>query len=82
VSQRFDDLVEASGLPPVRLHDLRHCAATYLRAGGADIKEVQETLGHANAAITSDTYTSVLLEFQRAYADTVSDLVPRKPHAA
>ncbi|WP_433221488.1 tyrosine-type recombinase/integrase [Dactylosporangium sp. CS-047395] len=65
VSKRFDALVDASSLPPVRLHDLRHCAATYLRAGGADIKEVQETLGQANAALTSDTYTSVLLEFQR-----------------
>lgn len=82
VSQRFDDLVEASGQPPVRLHDLRHCAATYLRAGGADMKEVQETLGHATQALTSDTYTSVLLEFQRAYADTVGDVIPRNPPAA
>lgn len=82
VSKRFDALIETSGLPPIRLHDLRHCAATYLRAGGADIKEVQETLGHANAAITSDTYTSVLLEFQRAHADTVGEIIPRKPRAA
>jgi len=83
VSDRFDDLITRSGLPPVRLHDLRHCAATYLRHGGADMKEVQETLGHANLAITSDTYTSVILELQRANADAAADLIPRaKPKAA
>ncbi|GAA0898488.1 hypothetical protein GCM10009558_087710 [Virgisporangium aurantiacum] len=77
ISQRFDDLVAAAGLPPIRLHDLRHCCATYMYAGGADIKEVQELLGHATVAMTSDIYTSVLLEFRRAYADTVSNLIPR-----
>ena len=83
VSDRFEELIADSGLPPVRLHDLRHCAATYLRHGGADMKEVQETLGHANLAITSDTYTSVILELQRANADAAADLIPRaKPKAA
>jgi integrase len=77
ISDRFDHLIATSGLPPVRLHDLRHCAATYLRHGGADMKEVQETLGHSTLALTSDTYTSVLLEFQRANADAAADLIPR-----
>jgi integrase len=82
ISDRFDQLVAGSGLPPVRLHDLRHCAATYLRHGGADLKEIQEVLGHANITITSDTYTSVLLEFQRSHADAAADLIPRDPTAA
>jgi integrase len=82
VSDRFDHLVAGSGLPPVRLHDLRHCAATYLRHGGADLKEIQEVLGHSNIAITSDTYTSVVLEFQRSHADAAADLIPRDPPAA
>jgi integrase len=77
ISRRFQDLIDSSGLPPVRLHDLRHCAATYLRHGGADLKEVQETLGHATLALTSDTYTSVILELQRSNADAVADLIPR-----
>jgi integrase len=77
VSRRFDHLITTSGLPPVRLHDLRHCAATYLRHGGADLKEVQETLGHATLALTSDTYTSVILELQRSNADAAADLIPR-----
>ncbi len=77
ITDRFDHLVAKSGLPPVRLHDLRHCAATYLRHGGADMKEVQETLGHSTIALTSDTYTSVILELQRENADAVADLIPR-----
>jgi site-specific recombinase XerD len=47
VSDRFEKAIKHSGLPPVRLHDLRHCAATYLRHGGADLKEIQQTLGHS-----------------------------------
>jgi site-specific recombinase XerD len=53
------------------LHDLRHCAATYLRHGGADLKEVHETLGHANIAIISDTYTSVILELLHGCSNDV-----------
>ncbi|UWZ50181.1 site-specific integrase [Dactylosporangium matsuzakiense] len=82
VSKRFDELVRMAGLPPIRLHDLRHCCATYMYAGGADIKEIQELLGHATVAMTSDIYTSVLMEFRRAYADTVSNLIPRTKRAA
>jgi integrase len=81
ISDRFDKLVARSGLPPVRLHDLRHCAATFLRHGGADMKEVQETLGHSTLGLTSDTYTSVILELQRVNADAAADLIPRKKAA-
>jgi integrase len=81
VSKRFDRLVRASGLPPVRLHDLRHCAATYLKASGADLKDVQELLGHSTHTITADTYTSVIVEMQveRNKHQAAADLVPRQP---
>jgi integrase len=78
VSQRFEALVVAAGLPPIRLHDLRHCAATYLKASGSDMKDIQETLGHSSITITGDTYTSVIheLETERAKADAAAALVP------
>ncbi|MER6756620.1 tyrosine-type recombinase/integrase [Micromonospora echinofusca] len=69
-------------MTPVRLHDLRHCAATYLRHGGADMKEVQETLGHSTIGLTSDTYTSVILELERGSADAAADLIPRNDNTA
>jgi integrase len=81
VTDRFEYLIKHGGFPPVRLHDLRHAAATYLRAAGADMKEVQTTLGHATMAMTSDIYTSVILELERANADAAADLIPRQ-HAA
>ena len=59
-TKRFDKLVKASGLPPIRLHDLRHCAATFMLAAGATLKEIQETLGHASYSVTADIYNSVL----------------------
>ncbi|MEV8504543.1 site-specific integrase [Actinoplanes sp. NPDC051475] len=84
VTKRFDDLVEKSGLPPIRLHDLRHCAATYLKASGADIKDIQETLGHSTHNLTADTYTSVLheLETEREKANAAVALVPRSGRKA
>lgn len=58
ISDRFHDLVVAADLPPVRLHDLRHDAASLMLAAGVDLKVVQETLGHSSITITSDTYTN------------------------
>ncbi|WP_171053100.1 helix-turn-helix transcriptional regulator [Streptomyces marianii] len=45
ISRRFTRLIELSGLPPVRLHDLRHLATTLSLLAGHDIKVVQEKLG-------------------------------------
>ncbi|MEV0257763.1 tyrosine-type recombinase/integrase [Streptomyces sp. NPDC050732] len=77
ISRRFTRLVELSGLPPVRLHDLRHLAATLSLLAKNDIKVVQEKLGHSSRQITSDTYTSVLPEMMRAEAESVMAVVPR-----
>lgn len=41
VSERFTKLVTAADLPPIRFHDLRHCAASYLKLAGADMKTIQ-----------------------------------------
>lgn len=78
ISRRFIRLVELSGLPPVRLHDLRHLAATLSLLAGNDIKVVQEKLGHSSRQITSDTYTSVLPEMMQAEAESVISVVPRE----
>lgn len=51
---------ELAGLGKMRIHDLRHSAATLLLALGASPKEVQEVLGHKRLATTMDLYTHVL----------------------
>ncbi len=84
VSDLFERLVEAAGLPPIRLHDLRHVAATLMLAAGVDIKVVSETLGHSDTRITRDIYQSVLDDLARDAAEKAVQLVPhaRKALAA
>jgi integrase len=77
VSRLFARLIKEADLPPVRLHDLRHGAATLALAGGANLKVVSEMLGHSTIAITADTYTSVLPEAAREAAEAAVRLVPR-----
>jgi len=77
VSQRFERLIARSGLPPIRLHDLRHVAASLALAAGVPMKVVSEQLGHSSSQITSDIYSSVLPQVAQAAAEAVADLVPR-----
>ena len=43
-------------MPALRVHDLRHTAASLWLAAGADPKVVQRILGHGSAAMTMDLY--------------------------
>jgi integrase len=62
LSHTFTKLAATARLPPIRLHDLRHGAATLALAAGADLGTVQDQLGHSSIVLTADTYISVLPE--------------------
>lgn len=65
----------AAGLPKIRLHDVRHSYATAALAAGIPAKVVSERLGHANIAITMDTYSHVLPGLDAQAAGTVARLI-------
>ncbi|WP_233617616.1 tyrosine-type recombinase/integrase [Actinomadura sp. WAC 06369] len=69
LTRLFQGLVAEHGLPPIRLHDLRHGAATLALAAGVELKVVQDMLGHSSIVLTADTYTSVLPEVAHRAAE-------------
>src|SRR5712691_5901542 len=48
----FHSLLKRAGLPCMRMHDLRHSAATILLAMGVNPKVIQEILGHSTISMT------------------------------
>lgn len=77
VSRLFRQLVEESGLPRIRLHDLRHTYGTMSLQEGVHPKIVSERLGHATTGITLDVYSHVTEGMSRDAAEVVAAKVFR-----
>lgn len=54
--------LKSAGIEHLKIHDLRHTAASLAVAAGAHVKLVQRMLGHASAAMTLDTYSDLFEE--------------------
>lgn len=75
VSQTFDRTVAKSGLPRIRLHDLRHTHATLALHAGVHPKVVSERLGHATVSFTLDVYSHAIKGLQEDAAERVAGLI-------
>lgn len=75
MSRNYRKLVDKSGLPYIRFHDLRHTHATLLLQQGVHPKVVSERLGHSTIGITMDTYTHVLPNMQKEVALLLEQLI-------
>ncbi|WP_347280114.1 tyrosine-type recombinase/integrase [Frankia sp. CcI49] len=77
-TEAIDTALTFGPLPPIRLHDLRHTAASLTYRAVKDLKVVSELLGHASVHFTGDIYTSIFADADRAAAKAAADIVPRR----
>ena len=75
VSKAFAGAVARSGLPGIRLHDLRHSRASHLAQAGAHPIVIQTQLGHSSATFSQEVYTHVDRGRSRAAASAVGALM-------
>jgi len=71
--RHFKKIAASIGRPDARPHDLRHTAATVAIASGADIKSVQDLMGHATAAFTLNVYAHTSDQMRKDTAARVQE---------
>ena len=72
INYQLHRALDRAELPRIRVHDLRHTAATLLLAGGKHLKSVADLLGHSTISLTLNTYshtTPALHQDAAAYMD-------------
>lgn len=71
----FKRLIKSCDLPNIRVHDLRHTAATLMLANGVSVKVVSEMLGHSSVAITLEIYAHVTQDMQESAARAMGQML-------
>lgn len=75
VQRAFAALVADAGLPPMRLHDLRHSWVSRMLAHGASLDDVKRLAGHSSIAVTSDVYGHLVSESAARVAAALDEAV-------
>ena len=73
--RRLKAILEETGLPDLRFHDLRHTFATHALANGVDAKTLSGILGHTKASFTVDTYTHTTTDMHQRAAEIVGSFL-------
>jgi integrase len=74
-------ITERLGIPPLRVHDLRHSYGSHMLAQGAPLELVAERMGHANPNITLETYRHLLEHERRGWVLDPEDLLAPRAKA-
>ena len=75
IRRDFRKLLESSGLPKVRFHDLRHTAASLMLNHGIPVLIASRRLGHSKASITMDIYGHLMPNKQEEAAELLDGLM-------
>lgn len=71
----FADFIKKHNLPKVTFHELRHSFASILVSQGADLKRVQELMGHADFATTANLYAHLTVRDKLDALDTLCEAI-------
>jgi integrase len=77
VNRSWTAVCERAGVQGVRLHDLRHAAASLAYEAGASLTEVQALLRHSRQSTTADIYVHVFESVRRGTADRMDGVLRR-----
>lgn len=72
IKRVWDQAIKDSGVPHIRIHDLRHSHATWLINNGVNIVAVSKRLGHSSIDITLKTYTHLLDETDQCMMEKIT----------
>ncbi len=73
--------VDQAGLPPTRIHDLRHLHVSLIILAGEYAKTISERAGHASTSFTLDRYGHVFQEQRHRVAKSLDDPLGPPPSA-
>lgn len=75
LSKSFKTLLAKNGLPPIRLHDLRHTCASYMLKAGVNLKVISEYLGHSQIGTTMNIYGHIDIEAKKEAATAIGSML-------
>ncbi|WP_238428322.1 tyrosine-type recombinase/integrase [Frankia nepalensis] len=77
VNRWWDVVCEQASVRRVRVHDLRHTAATLLFRAGVDLNEIRALLRHTRIGTTADIYVDVFDDVKRETACSMDGILTR-----
>lgn len=77
VTRKTRQFIEKNHLPNMSPHDLRHTAASLALESGADLKQIQELLGHKDPSTTMKFYAGVTEEAKRKTVEGIERLIAK-----